>query len=225
MTKVQQNFPMALKLQCIPEDRELWKLENFEKFLAARRRMLADELNAYLEKITKTADTEVETPLEELIVEGESADLEFKSSLRWSYEGACIDKRLEDAVVKSIAAFSNGDGGTLLIGVSDDDKILGLEHDYTSLDGNKDEFELHLRDLINKSLGVGFAVKNLGVSFHLVDGKEVCKIEIKKAETPQYLAVADKGGNKSDKLYVRSGNSSIELPLKDVASYIKSRFG
>jgi predicted HTH transcriptional regulator len=94
-------------------------------------------------------------PLEEMIVEGESADLEFKSSFRWSYQGNLIDKRLEDVILKSISALSNSDGGTLLIGVNDEGEILGLEHDYASLDGSKDEFELHLRNLVNKSLGVG----------------------------------------------------------------------
>lgn len=98
-----------------------------------------------------TAETIIETPLEELIAEGESDGLEFKSSLRWSYQGACLDKRLEDVILKSIAAFANREGGTLLIGVSDEGEILGIEHDCTTLAGTKDEFELHLRNLLNKA--------------------------------------------------------------------------
>lgn len=43
--------------------------------------------------------------------------------------------------MKSISAFSNADGGTLIIGVDDDGNILGLEKDYRSLGGNKDELE------------------------------------------------------------------------------------
>jgi len=50
-------------------------------------------------------------------------------------------------------------------------------------------------------------------------------IEIKRANEPQYLSVKDKGGSTVDKFYVRSGNSSIELPMKDVAPYVQSRFG
>lgn len=224
LAKVQNDFPAALKLQSIPSDQELWKLENFERFLAERRRMLTDELNSFLESITQTADTAVETPLEELIAEGESADLEFKSSLRWSYTGGCIDRKLEEVILKSIAAFSNSDGGTLLIGVDDEGEILGLEHDYTSLDGNKDEFELHLRNLVNKSFGVLFSASNLIVSFPQFDDKEVCKIEIKKAIAPQYLTTTDKSGVKIEKFFIRSGNSSIELPLKEISSYIEYRF-
>ena len=114
--------------------------------------------------------------------------------------------------------------GTPLIGVNDEGEILGLEHDYASLDGSKDEFERHLRNLVNKSLGVGFAASNLSVSFPAIGEKEVSKIEIKRANAPQYLTVTDKNNNKSDKFYVRSGNSSIELPLKDVIAFVQSRF-
>lgn len=224
LAKVQEDFPSALKLQSIPADDELWKLEHYEKFLAARRGMLSDELNAFLEGITKTEDTAIDTPLEELISEGESAELEFKSTLRWSLKGGCVDKRLEDVILKSIAAFSNSDGGTLLIGVDDEGEVLGLENDYTSLDGNKDEFELHLRNLVNSSFGVAFAASNLTITFPAVEDKEVCMIEIKKANDPQYISTKDKGGSTVEKFYVRSGNSSIELPMKDIAPYVHSRF-
>ena len=224
LAKVQTDLPMALKLQSIPSDPQLWKLENYENFLGERRSMLAEELNTFLENITKTEDTEIDTPLDELIVEGESADLEFKSSFRWSLKGGCLDKRLEDVILKSIAAFSNGEGGALLIGVDDEGEILGLENDYTSLDGDKDEFELHLRNLVNKGFGVAFAASNLIVTFPAVDDKEVCMIEIKRANDPQYLKTKDKNNSVVEKFYVRSGNSSIELPMKDIAPYVQSRF-
>jgi hypothetical protein len=61
----------------------------------AARSMLAEELNTLLENITKTEDTEIDTPLNELITEGETADLEFKSSFRWSLKGGSLDNRLE----------------------------------------------------------------------------------------------------------------------------------
>ena len=147
LAKVEKDFPAALKLQSIPLNQELWKLENYERFLAERRGMLADELNEFLESITKTVDTEVHMPLDEMIAEGESGDLEFKSSLRWSYRESRLDKKLEQVIMKSIAAFSNCEGGTLLIGVDDEGELLGLDYDCTTLDGNKDEFELHLRNL------------------------------------------------------------------------------
>lgn len=225
LTGIESEFPDALKRQCIPTNQELWQLENFERFLVERRKMLATALNEFLEAITKTPETEVEMSLEELISEGESSDLEFKSSLRWSYREGHLEKKLEDVIMKSIAAFSNGDGGTLLIGVDDEGTILGLENDYSTLDGTKDEFELHLRELVKKNFGPGFATTNISVTFPTHDGdKEVCKIDIKAAAHPQILTLKDKNGQKHEKFYVRSGNSSVELPVRDITEYSKARF-
>jgi hypothetical protein len=49
LKQVKEKFPDALKLQCIPEDEELRKLENYELFLKKRRQTLAEELNKFLE--------------------------------------------------------------------------------------------------------------------------------------------------------------------------------
>ena len=58
---------------------------------------------------------------EELIKRGESKTLEFKSTLRWSLkEDRQDDKGVTHAVLKTIAAFLNTEGGDLLIGVADD---------------------------------------------------------------------------------------------------------
>jgi len=202
----------------------LWKLENYEKFLEARRRLLAEELNAYLKGITESVETFVEAPLEEIIAEGESSDLEFKVSFRWSYQEGCVNKKLDEVIMKSIASFSNGEGGTLLIGVSDEGAIFGLEHDYASMEGSKDDFELHLRELLKKNFGVTFATSNLTVTFPQIEGKEICQIKIKKGLEPQYLEIRDKNGVKAEKFYVRSGNSSTEIPLSELSKYISSRF-
>ena len=52
--------------------------------------------------------------LSELIAEGESAKLEFKSTLRRDPNHRCI---------QTIAALLNSEGGRLLIGVGDDGKF------------------------------------------------------------------------------------------------------
>ena len=224
LAEVHAKFPDALQQQSIPLISELWKIENFEHFLAERRQMLAQELTDFLKNITQTRETEVETSVEDLIAQGESSDLEFKSSLRWGYQQAAFTPKLENIIIKSIAAFSNAEGGILLIGVNDEGKILGLENDYGTLNGNKDEFELHLRNLINKNFGPGFAASNINITFPNFGSKEVCQVEIKRALRPQYLEVNDKNGIKLQKFYIRSGNSSIELPLSEVSNYVKERF-
>jgi hypothetical protein len=48
--------------------------------------------------------------------------------------------------------------------------------------------------------------------------------EIKRANDAQYLTLKAMGGCAVEMFYVRSGNSSIELPMKDIVPYIQSRF-
>ena len=61
-----------------------------------------------------------------LIAQGEGPDLEFKSSFRWDIHQQRANEGLETGVLKTLAAFMNGRGGTLLVGVADDGKVLGL---------------------------------------------------------------------------------------------------
>jgi predicted HTH transcriptional regulator len=54
--------------------------------------------------------------MKEHIGKGETQNLEFKKSLR-----------LKDEIGETVSAFSNSDGGTILVGVSDDGGILGVD--------------------------------------------------------------------------------------------------
>ena len=225
LTETLEQFPEALRLQCIPEEKELWSLENFELFLQNRRVILANELNEFLNGITETTEEEVDMDLMEMIKAGENSEVEFKTTFRYDMRQNIVNKKLEEVILKTIAAFSNASGGTLIMGVDDDLNIIGLENDYRTLNnGNKDEFELHLRNLVNKSYGIEFATNNLEVQFPLVEDHEICVVTISSGIRPLYTEVSDKNGQKSKKFYVRSGNSSQEIDITEVASYINQRF-
>ena len=215
----------SLALQCIPEEPSLWEIDNYENFLQARRTMLARALNDFLDGITDTKPPEVPITLEELIAEGESEELEFKSSLRWDIKEGTVNKKLEDVIVKTIAAFSNGQGGTLLIGVNDDGEAIGLEGDYHALgEADRDKFELHLRNVLNKALGTPFVTTNVRIAFPQVGETEICQIDIHGASKPTVISVKDKQGQTQEKFYVRSGNSSQELSMSEMQSYASERF-
>ena len=226
LSEVTKLFPNSLQLQCIPEDENLWKVENYNEFLQARRNLLTENLNDFLNNISiKEEKIITEIDLEEIIQSGEHSYLEFKSTLRWNMEFLKVDKKMEEVILKSISAFSNGDGGKLLIGIADDGEVLGLEDDYNSLkEANKDYFELHLRNLINNSFGKEFAISGIHFKFPIMEEIELCEIDIQAGSAPLFLAVTDKNGLKQKKFYVRSGNSSQELAIDEVASYIKNRF-
>jgi hypothetical protein len=225
LVDVKARFPDSLALQCVPEDTELWEIENYEEFLQARRTTLASRLNAFLTGITDTKPPEAAITLEELIAEGEDDELEFKSSLRWDFKDQIANRKLEEVVIKTVAAFANSQGGTLLIGVSDSGEILGLEGDYLSLGGaNRDKFELHLRNLLTSSFGIAFVSSKLKVLFPAIGEVEICQIDIPPANKPLVLTVKDKNGVQQEKFYVRSGNSSQELSLTEMQSYLAERF-
>lgn len=225
LASVKTRFPKALELQCIPEDPNLWKIENYELFLEERRKMLASQLNVFLQNITASVVPVAPVSLSDIIADGESDELEFKSTLRWDLMQGLVNKKLEEVIMKTVSAFANSQGGTLLIGVADDGTVIGLEHDYQSLGGvDRDKFELHLRNLLNQQFGTGFVTSKVSIKFHDVDDKEVCLIDTSPAKEPVILKVKDKNGLPVEKFYARSGNSSQEIPLSDMSAYIKDRF-
>lgn len=225
LADVKERFPDSLALQCVPEDPALWEIENYELFLQTRRATLASNLNAFLKGITDTKPPEAAITLEELIAEGEDEELEFKSSLRWDFKEQATNKKLEEVIVKTVAAFANSQGGTLLIGVSDSGEILGLEGDYLSLGGaNRDKFELHLRNLLNSAFGAAFVSSKLKVLFPAIGEVEICQVDVRPSIKPLVLTVRDKNGVGQEKFYVRSGNSSQELSLAEMPSYLAERF-
>lgn len=160
----------------------------------------------------------VESPLEELLEEGESYKIEFKSSLLWSYIKKEVRKELQYDVVRSIASFMNCEGGTLLIGVSDAKEILGLEKDYENLgDGHKhsDGFENRITEEISKFIGKEYR-KYAKVEFFNNLDKEICVVTVKESPRPVFLRHENK-----NEFIIRNGNRTQKLDIKEALSYIK----
>ena len=224
LADVAEKVPKALDLQCIPTDQELWQINNYEKFLEVRRALLASHINAFLDGITVTEETFVPASIEDLIQEGESDELEFKATLRWDIKQGMVSKKLEQVIVKTVAAFANAQGGSLLIGVDTDGQTVGLSRDYESLgEANRDQFELHLRNVLNQQLGAAFVASKIQIQFHAVDDVDVCQVDITTAKEPVIVAMTDKNGQSVEKFYARSGNSSQEIPMSEMSSYVKER--
>ncbi len=161
-----------------------------------------------------------------MIRKGETEFVEFKSSIRWDYREEKVNRILEDVILKTIAAFANAKGGTLLVGVNDDLEILGLDKDFSTLKKqDADYFELHTRKLINNKYGIAFSNENILMKFPEFDGKIICSIQIKASSKPVFLKTKNKQGNEIEKFYVRSGNASQEISsMKEVNEYIIVRF-
>ena len=154
-----------------------------------RRSQRIDQLSAALE-----------SDLQTLIAKGESANLEFKSSFRWDLRENKVNRVLEGVIMKTLAGYMNGNGGTLLIGVSDDGTIVGLDHDYKTLKKqDRDGFEQALMTAIATKLGAD-ACQSVQIVFHTAESKEVCRVMVAPMDRPVYVKDGD-----APKLYVRTG--------------------
>ena len=150
---IEAKYPGALKKQFIPMDPALWRIERYTDFLAARRELLARKLNEHLAGLIAEPEEVRHRPIAELVKLGESAVLEFKSTLQWDVLQKQPNKALRKSSLKTIAGFMNTEGGTLLIGVEDDGNILGLDNDLGLVGGSRDKFEQTLVNLITDEIG------------------------------------------------------------------------
>jgi len=163
----------------------------------------------------------------ELIKQGESSTLEFKSSARWNLEENKQDKTMGEVILKTVAAFLNTEGGTLLIGVANNGKVVGLEHDYKihTKQPNRDGYEQFLSQfLLRDNFGLDL-VTQVKFSFHTIELKEICQVKISKSPKPVYLTYKNKQGQVEEQFWIRSGNSNQQLTISKVYDYCKNRFG
>jgi DNA-binding response OmpR family regulator len=157
-----------------------------------------------------------EADLSALVTQGESERMEFKSTLRWNLHTNKPDKRIENACLKTVAAYMNTSGGNLFVGVDDEGTPLGLEQDQFA---NEDKLLLHWNGLIKTCLGVEFTpyvrstVRDLG-------GQRVLFVQCVPASQPVFLR------RDNDELFcVRTGNGSQPLKPSEILAYLEQRQG
>lgn len=152
----------------------------------------------------------------EIIIEyGESKNLEFKSTLRFNLYTKEHDSKMEHSVLKTVVAFLNTEGGTLLIGVSDSGDYIGMD-----IDGfeSEDKYQLHFRNLLKTKIGLSFMDY---ISWQVVPFKNghILKVDCRRSKRPVFLKT-DQG----DKFYIRSGPATDELAAQDLIEYTGSHF-
>ena len=149
-----------------------------------------------------------------LIAKGENRSIEFKSTMRMNLHSKKPGKEIELAWLKGVAAFLNTDGGTLLLGVTDDGEITGLERDVFE---NEDKCRLHFKNLIARHIGAELS-KYIRFILVPVQGRTVGMVRCARSSEPIFL----KDGNK-EAFYIRNGPASDELPVSKALKYIKQR--
>ena len=163
-------------------------------------------------------------PIAEVAQMGESDRLEFKSSARWNLRTDKRDEAMEEVVAKTVAAFMNSAGGTLLLGVADDGSLIGLGPDYSTLkQPDADRFELWLRGMWRTRMGTNAAALPQVDFAPTPDGTaEVCRVTAPPSPLPVYLKPAK--GRDGAALWVRVGNSTRRLEVDDAVDYVMLRW-
>lgn len=105
-----------------------------------------------------------------------------------------LEVRHPKSWLKSVSAFANGEGGTLIFGISDDDKIVGL----ADAEGDAEKISEEIKNKLDPVPAINLEPKEL-------DGKKLVLLHVYPGqETPYYYI-----GDKQRLAFVRVGNESV----------------
>ncbi|MDD4497467.1 MAG: ATP-binding protein [Methanosarcinaceae archaeon] len=206
-----QTQEEILKLKALI-DELVYQLNIFEHRLSAYPKDIAhikEKIELIREAIQLANDSDY---LLEIIRRGESKKLEFKSTLRLNLMTGKPDKEIEHAVLKTIVAYLNTDGGVLLVGVSNDGEVLGIETDGFP---NEDKFLLHFKQLIKQRIGLAYSPL-IEYSLVPVNGRKVLEIDCRKSDEAVFL----KSSNNDEEFFIRIGPSSERLTGSKLIEYV-----
>ena len=212
----QGQLERMYRLHALPPN---WEHLDYREFLEKRRELMSQVIaDGYATLITGEGEEDLVTAefdLSKIVVNGESEAVEFKSTLRTNLHTGNKDPRMEMAVLKTLAGFLNTDGGTLIVGVSDDGSPVGIVADEFA---NEDKMGLHLVNIVKTRLGIQ-ALTNLHARFDDHDDSRVMVVKCLKAPAPVFLKDGD-----TERFYIRTGPSTTELSASQTQEYMKQRF-
>jgi hypothetical protein len=202
----------ALAAQSVPESPKLYG--SAVAFINSRESLLAEDFNRLLDdwKAGKSSRFEVESRAklgvrEILDVGDESHAIEFKSSYALDLATGEPSPRLRHAVQKAIVSLANSGGGTVLVGVSDDGTVLGIEKEVGMLRERASTGRAELGTVINGHLRSETFPKGRGsvalpdfvwFDTERCDGRKVLVIRVCQAPSPIWMRKlpADAVGNR-----------------------------
>jgi type I restriction-modification system DNA methylase subunit len=199
---------------------ELWycrrypRLAQAQGVLAEVREKYADHLERCERVLEKPPSYWRSNPILELIAQGESHTLEFKETLEYDVRQNQRNRDLAKSSLKTVAAFLNTDGGTLLIGVSDAAEIKGIDRDLAFVQRNNlDGFEQKLRSLLNDRFDPS-PRGNVEITFEELQEGTVCQIRVE--QNSESVAF-------DNDFYIRDGNGTRKLEGRELADWIQQR--
>jgi hypothetical protein len=192
-------------------------IDNFDSELALNptsSQTILAQLDSMLKAIGGLTEAD---EIRNLTRQGESKCIEFKETLSLDVKKQTKEKYIELSAFKTIVAFLNTEGGTLLVGVSDDGKIPGINIEIDKFHkGNTDQFLLHFKNLLKRSIGEEFYPY---IEYKLVPVAEnrVLVVKCKESKSPCYLD--------NSEFYVRTNPATDKLEGPKLVQYVKNHFG
>ena len=179
-----------------------------------------------------------------LIQLDENQKLEFKETFSVNNDTGEKLKCLKDVTVKEVAAFMNTLGGTILIGVRNDNTIVGIERDLKNMDVDpkknespEDKFKRSIEDVIENRLKDPGIVRYFDIILVPVieNGmtKTVGVIKVRKYPKPIFMDMEitfKECGSDREKLgikqvfYIRTPDSKVrEIESRVLQDFLKNR--
>jgi len=157
-----------------------------------------------------------EQEIEHIISFGETNKIEFKSTLRQNLYTNKNESRIENQCLKTVAGFLNTKGGSLLVGIDDDGKALGLQSDRFK---NNDKLLLHWFNLLKEIIGTEL-IQYIESEVLTYKGTEILFVECVPAPKPVFFSRDDE-----EYFYTRIGNSTQSLKPSEMLAYIDDHYG
>ncbi len=212
------------------------RIKELEKAYTAKYHAIqnsgADQSPPWIGAGSKEGPARLEELIVKLITQGEGVDLEIKPLLRWNSRKGAADKNFENGVFKTVAAFLNTNGGTLLIGMDFGGAVLKRGYNYRvpsagrgNFEGeDKDRFERYLQDILSNNFDTDVVAKNVRVWFLEFEGVEICRVEVQKSRYPVIISLKHRQGQFQEKFYIRKGSLSKELSGNERFDYMRKNF-
>jgi type I restriction enzyme M protein len=150
-----------------------------------------------------------------IVREGESKLTEFKQTLALDVKKCTKEKYIEESALKTVVAFLNTQGGTLLIGVADNGDIIGIEREIAMLFKSRDSFLLHWKNLLQARIGEQF-YPFVDTRTATVGSVQVLLVSCRSSPTPCYLD--------GRVFYVRTNPATDKLEGPQLVEYVKNHF-
>ena len=168
-------------------------------------------------------DDELRDEVYRLLQRGESKELEFKGSYITPLEKQVPEKVLKFACFKTVAAFANTQGGTLLIGVSDQGKVLGLEQCIQQA-GNVDRLLQRIEQDF-KNFTVDGAIDDVYRLRPLtIEGQTIVLVSVSPSPSPIFSrAKHDSPKNAAEGVFVRRNTKSDFLQGVEMYNFLSGR--